>query len=251
MRRMLEPCGMEKWLAKKRPLLTKETAAKRYRWAKEYSKWTVPEWSNVQFSDECSVECGASHVRKYVFRFAGQQFDRDKVTNYNKSKDISVMVWAAIATAGLSDLMMMRRDPSAENQDFTTRSYLQVSRDDLIPIILETDIYQQDGARIHTSKAANAWFKRNSTKLLGDWPPYSPDLNPIEHLWPLLKEKLYELYSDIELWRGSEAQVPERMEDALVHAWGQIRDQVAYNSVSSMPERIQACIRAKGWYTQY
>jgi hypothetical protein len=28
----------QKWLAKKRPLLTKETAAKRYKWAKEYSK---------------------------------------------------------------------------------------------------------------------------------------------------------------------------------------------------------------------
>jgi hypothetical protein len=49
MRRMLETFGIEKWLAKRRPLLTKETAAKRYRWAKEYSKWTVTEWSNVLF----------------------------------------------------------------------------------------------------------------------------------------------------------------------------------------------------------
>jgi hypothetical protein len=248
---MLEPFGIKKWLAKKRPLSTKETAANRYKWAKEYSKWSVTEWSNVLFSDECSVERGASHMRKYVFRSAGQQFDGDKVTNHNKSKDIRVMVWAAISTAGLSDLMMMRRDSSAEQQGSTTRSYLQVSRDGLLPIILETDIYQQDGARIHTSKAAKAWSKRNSHRLLENWPPYSPDLNLIEHLWPLLKEKLCELYPDIELWRGSEAQVAERMENALVHAWGQIRDQIVYNCVSSMPKRIQACVRAKGWYTQY
>jgi hypothetical protein len=95
-------------------------------------------------------EYEASHMRKYVFHSTGQQFDRDKVTNYNKSKDIRVMVRAAISTSGLSDLKMMRRDPSAENQDFTTRSYVQVSRDGLIPIMLETDIYQQDSARIHT-----------------------------------------------------------------------------------------------------
>jgi hypothetical protein len=162
---MLEPFGIKKWLAKKRPLSTKETAANRYKWAKEYSKWSVTEWSNVLFSDECSVERGASHMRKYVFRSAGQQFDGDKVTNHNKSKDIRVMVWAAISTAGLSDLMMMRRDSSAEQQGSTTRSYLQVSRDGLLPIILETDIYQQDGARIHTSKAAKAWFKRISIKI--------------------------------------------------------------------------------------
>jgi hypothetical protein len=64
----------------------------------------------------------ASHMRKYVFHSTGQQFDRDKVTNYNKSKGIRIMA-------------------SAENQDFTTRSYLQVLRDGLIPIMLETDIY--------------------------------------------------------------------------------------------------------------
>jgi hypothetical protein len=197
------------------------------------------------------VERGASRMRKYVFHSAGQQSDRDKVTNYNKSKDIRVMVWAAVSTAGLSDLMMMRRDPSAKKQGFTTSSYLQVLKDGLLPVILETDMYQQDGARTHTSKAAKAWFKRNSIKLLEDWPPYSLDLNPIEHLWSLLKEKLYELYPDIELWRGSEEEVAERMEDALVHAWGQIRDQIAYNCVNAMPERIQACIRAKRWYTQY
>jgi hypothetical protein len=104
---------------------------------------------DVLFPNECSVEreathvrkYEASHMRKYVFHSTGQQFDRDKFTNYNKSKDIRVMVRAAISTAGLSNLEMMRRDPSAENQDFTTRSYLQVLRDGLIPIMLETDIY--------------------------------------------------------------------------------------------------------------
>jgi transposase len=29
------------------------------------------------------------------------------------------------------------------------------------------------------------------------WPPYSPDLSPIENLWPLLKAKIYELHPEI------------------------------------------------------
>lgn len=251
MRRILEPYGIKKWLAKKRPLLTRETAHKRYHFAKRLRNWPISQWMRVLFSDECSVERGASHMRRFVFRSAGQQYDRGKVTNYNKSKEIRVMVWAAISTAGLSDLLVMRRDLSAKNQGFTSQSYIKVLEDGLLPILQANSIYQQDGARIHTSKLAKSWFEKHGIHVLKYWPPYSPDLNPIEHLWPLLKEALYQLYPDIELWKGGEDKVAERMEDALVHAWGTIRDSIAYNCVASMPERLQAVYSARGWYTRY
>ena len=49
----------------------------------------------------------------------------------------------------------------------------------------------------------------------------------MEHLWPHLKDKLYELYPDVELWRGGGDQIAERMEGALVyHACGCVRDQI-------------------------
>ena len=161
------------------------------------------------------------------------------------------MVWAAISTAGLSNLMIMRRDQSAPKQGYTTQSYLQVLEDGLLPILQANSIYQQDGARIHTSRLAKAWFEKNRVHVLKYWPPYSPDLNPIEHLWPLLKEALYQLYPDIETWKGGEDQVAERMEDALCHAWGTIRERIAYNCIESMPERLEAVYQARGWYTRY
>ena len=32
-----------------------------------------------------------------------------------------------------------------------------------------------------------------------DWPPYSPDMNPIENMWSLLKRKLYVLFPDLDI----------------------------------------------------
>lgn len=97
-------------------------------------------------------------MRRYVLRSSGQQFDKNKVTNYNKSKDTRVMVWAAISPAGLSNLMITGRDQSAPKQGYTTQSYIQVLEDGLLPILQANSIYQQDGARIHTATLAKTWF---------------------------------------------------------------------------------------------
>lgn len=161
------------------------------------------------------------------------------------------MVWAGVFGNGLTDLLIMRRDPTAKAKGYTAKSYLTILRDGLLPIYEPDMIYQQDGAPIHTAKITKQWFKDHGIVYIIDWPAYSPDLNPIEHLWPLLKETMYQLYPDIELWRGSETDIAERMEDALVHAWSKIRNTIARNCVASMPERIAAVIASGGWYTRY
>jgi IS30 family transposase len=54
--RMLKDEGITNWLAKKRPLITPEVAAKRLKWAKKHQNWTWDEWSLIIWSDECSLE---------------------------------------------------------------------------------------------------------------------------------------------------------------------------------------------------
>jgi transposase len=50
-------------------------------------------------------------------------------------------------------------------------------------------IFQQNNDPKHTSNKARHWMEDNDIILL-DWPPQSPDLNPIEHLWQHIKTEL-------------------------------------------------------------
>ena len=48
----------------------------------------------------------------------------------------------------------------------------------------------QDNSKVHTSKDAKQFYEDFTTL---DHPPYSPDLNPIEHVWAWMKRKLHQL----------------------------------------------------------
>ncbi len=76
-----------------------------------------------------------------------------------------------------------------------------------------------------------------------DWPSNSPDLKIIEHIWPRLKKEVRRILKS------------ERKED-LIEAVDQVWNSVISGSeiqklYASMPNRIVACLSAKGRHTKY
>ena len=72
---------------------------------------------------------------------------------------------------------------------------------------------------------------------------WSPDLNPIEHLWDYLKTNLGEYPEPLkgvhELWERVEVK------------WDKIDKAVCKNLIENMPRRVEIVIKAKGGYTKY
>jgi UDP-N-acetylglucosamine 2-epimerase len=83
-----------------------------------------------------------------------------------------------------------------------------------------------------------------------DWPPHSPDLNPIENLWALLKAEIYKLRPDLIHMRNNEETKAILVETAQL-AWDQLNLEHLEHLSETMPHRVEAIIESQGWYTQY
>jgi hypothetical protein len=133
------------------------------------------------WSNECSVERGKGKICEWVFRTPPQKWQKEMIQTYKKGKDISVMVWGCFWGDGRSDLYLLDWDFESLKHGYSANSYIEVLDNELARHYQEGLIFMQDNALIHTANKVKAWFKEQRI-LVADWPPFSPDLNPIEQL---------------------------------------------------------------------
>lgn len=82
------------------------------------------------------------------------------------------------------------------------------------------------------------------------WPPLSPDLNPIENLWAVLKAKIYEIHPEIRSMPDNEDTL-EFLISTAQEAWSSIDTDMLDNLAVTMPHRVQQVLDNDGWYTSY
>ena len=145
--------------------------------------------------------------------------------------------------------MVMEGDPTSPRGGVTARKYIEVL-EEYLPTILNPDsIFMQDGAGIHRAHLVRDWFVEQDIELM-DWPPYSPDLNPIENLWKRLKDEIIRAHPELVSMGNSDTAMDHLIECAR-EAWESLAEGMLNKLAEGMQKRVDAVLKAQGWYTKY
>ena len=239
-RRSLKTQGLYSASKIKKPLLTKIQKKKRLDFANAHISWTTSDWRQVVFSDESKINRNWSDGRRWCWK-KKNSLDENSVSGTLKFGGGSIMVWGCITAEGPGYLTKIEGKMDAQLYcDILNDEFRQSC--DYYGFDMGQIIFQQDNDPKHTSKKATKWLVENDVNVM-QWPSQSPDLNPIEHIWVLLKRKLNQYHERpdgmLTLW------------SRISEEWERITRAECLAVIDSMPRRILALKKAKGGYIKY
>lgn len=177
----------------------------------------------------------------FVRRRVGEEYNPECVVPTVKHGGGSIMIWGCMAASGVGEMHVCDGRMDSCKYINVLENVLQLSFSNIFgDTNMENVKFQQDNAPCHKSALTMRWFEENNIDLL-EWPAQSPDLNPIEHLWSILKRRIQE----------HSITSKETLKNVLQQEWSDISSEECRKLVSTMPKRVAAVIKAKGGPTKY
>ncbi len=218
------------------PLLSAKNRERRPPFAQAHQNWTIEDWKNVAWSDESRFLLRHSDGRVRIWRKEHESMDPSCLVSTVQAGGGGLIVFRTFSWHTLGPLVLIEHRLNATD-------YLSIVADHVHPFM--TAVYPSSYAtssRImhHVTKLKfSDWFIKHDNELtLLKWPPQSPDLNPIEHLWDVVEQDIRIM--DVQLTNL------QQLRDAIMSIWTKISEECFQHLVESMPRIIKAVLKTKG-----
>lgn len=218
--------------------LSDRNKTKRLEFARKWLREGECTLENVIWTDESRVASNPNNRKVQVWTNTGEVPIQEKM----HSGGNSVMFWGSFSKYGCGKLVSF---PGI----LDSKKYIELLNENLIPELrLAKESYpgtwriMQDNAPIHTANNVKAFLRRKRVEFI-DWPPYSPDLNPIENIWHWMKHILETEYPV--------CNSAEEIEARFHEIWSKITPEMCSRYCSNYEKRLLAVIAAEGGYTKY
>ncbi len=206
-------------------MLTLAHKQKRVEWAQKHKD---DNWKKTLFSDETAFQLYRNTIKHW---YKNTRLVRPMPKDRSK-----IFAWGGFCIKGTTSLFCFRRIMDG-------KFYVEILEKQLPEVrsmLRGRWRLQQDNDPKHTSRIAKEFLDNNVPEVM-DWPSNSPDLNPIENLWAIVKR-------NVELRRPKNL---SELEHFLGEEWGNIPNSLLINLVNSMSQHCKEVIEKNGERISY
>ena len=246
--RALAKEGYSRCKACKKPFIGRAAQQSRKDYADLHLLQTVAFWRMHVYSDE-SIFDTSKRGSTWVTRLPYERYHDDCMQHTFHSGHGSVMAWGAISHNWKSPLILLEGTGA---KGVTAVDYMEQV---LEPVVAAAFCgllgynaspeaqFVEDQAPIHGTKKRLVEVKSILGIPLHHRPSCSPDLNPIEDVWRIMKQRIKA--------RQDFPDTVSKMRIAVQEEWDRLEPRDWNRSIDSMPDRIQQVKQRKGMQTQY
>ncbi|KFM59984.1 Transposable element Tc3 transposase, partial [Stegodyphus mimosarum] len=135
------------------------------------------------FSDESRLSLQSDSRRTFIWRAPGTRYHQENITERHHYGGAGVLVWGGIILGSRTDLHV-------QIETMTSQIYRDIILEQHVHFFRGAQfVFMDDNARPHRANIVSECLQSEDITRM-DWPAFSPDLNPVEHVWDMLGQRV-------------------------------------------------------------
>ncbi|KFM70844.1 Transposable element Tcb1 transposase, partial [Stegodyphus mimosarum] len=189
------------------------------------------------FTDESRFILQSDSRRTFIWRAPGTRYHQENIIERHRYGGAGVLFFGGIILCSRTNLHVQIGTMTSQiYRDVILEQYVRLFRGAMGAQF----VFMDDNARPHRANIVSECLQSEDITRM-EWPAFSPDLNPVEHVWDMLGRR-------VAVRQPRPACLPE-LRRALLFEWCNIPQDPIDNLILGMPRRCTDCIASSGRHT--